>query len=52
LLSFETLPGETLTLIRKGAPVARDLLVHFKENKYYWGLNSKTEKGKVTRPNQ
>jgi hypothetical protein len=45
-VSFETVPGETLTLIRKGAPAAKDLLVHFKENKFYWGLNSKTVNGK------
>jgi alpha-L-fucosidase 2 len=43
-VSFETKIGETLTLVRKGAPAAKDLLVHFKENKYYWGLNSAYEK--------
>jgi hypothetical protein len=43
-VSFETKIGETLTLVRKGAPAAKDLLVHFKENKYYWGLNSTYEK--------
>jgi hypothetical protein len=39
ILRFTTEPNEVITIRRKNASVAKDLLVHFKENKYYWGLN-------------
>jgi hypothetical protein len=37
--TFETVAGELVTVKRKNVSTTRDLLVHFQENKYYWGLN-------------
>ena len=39
LLSFDTKEGEVITVKRRNRSTAKDLLVHFKQNKYYWGLN-------------
>ena len=39
LFTFETIAGELITVKRKNVSTARDLLVHFQENKFYWGLN-------------
>ena len=55
-LSFNTQSNETITITRKGAPSAKNLLVHFEENTYYWGLQhgkaesikAKVKKKKVT----
>jgi len=38
-LTFATQAGETITLKRKNLSTAKDLLVHFKDEKYHWGLN-------------
>lgn len=43
-LSFETIPGETISIRPKGLNAARNLLVHASENKYYWGLNKNFNK--------
>jgi alpha-L-fucosidase 2 len=43
-ISFETQAGETITLKRKNMSTARDLLVHFKDEKSYWGLNRNFQK--------
>jgi hypothetical protein len=37
--SFDTKAGETITLKRKNMSTAKDLLVHFKEGDFKWGLN-------------
>ncbi len=37
--SFDTKAGETITLKRKNMSTAKDLLVHFKEDDFQWGLN-------------
>jgi alpha-L-fucosidase 2 len=39
LLTFPTEAGETITLKRKNMATAKDLLIHFKDNRSYWGLN-------------
>lgn len=39
IISFETKAGEVITVKRKNLSTAKDLLVHPKHNKYYWGLN-------------
>lgn len=36
---FDTKKGETITLKRKGMATVNDLLVHFKEDDFKWGLN-------------
>ena len=43
-ISFDTKAGETITLKRKNLSTARDLLVHFKDEKSYWGLNKDYQK--------
>ena len=37
--SFDTKAGESITLKRKNMSTAKDLLVHFKEGDFKWGLN-------------
>ncbi|MEY3432107.1 MAG: hypothetical protein RL131_43 [Bacteroidota bacterium] len=39
VLRFSTEPQEEITIHRKNRSVAKDLLVHFKEDQFYWGLN-------------
>ena len=39
IISFDTKEGEVVIVKRKNLNTAKDLLVHFKENKNYWGLN-------------
>jgi len=44
IINFDTKAGETITLKRKNMSTARDLLVHFKDDKFYWGLNKDFQK--------
>jgi hypothetical protein len=37
--AFDTKAGETITLKRKNMSTAKDLLVHFKDGDFQWGLN-------------
>ena len=37
--AFDTKAGETITLKRKNMSTAKDLLVHFKDGDFKWGLN-------------
>jgi hypothetical protein len=43
-ISFDTKAGETITLKRKNLSTAKDLLVHFKDERSYWGLNKDYQK--------
>lgn len=42
---LDTQPGETIIINRKGASASKDLLVHFKDKIYYWGLNGSSKNG-------